>query len=168
MRGGQAEETGLSSECADVVYGEAMLTMQRTTHKKAIMEEAHRLLRPGGRYGIHELCLVPDDIDPRLNSEIAQALSETIHVGARPLTVSAWTSMLEEAGVVAEVTTTAPMHLLRLSRLIEDEGLKGTARIVWNMLRDGVARRRVLAMRRVFQRYEAHLGAVAIVAKKPT
>lgn len=60
---GYAEETGLPNESATVIYGEAMLTMQTPNKKQLIVNEASRLLYPGGRYGIHELCLVPDDID---------------------------------------------------------------------------------------------------------
>ena len=48
-----------------MVFGEAMLSMQTAMHKEAILVEAARLLKPGGRYGIHELCLVPDDLEGR-------------------------------------------------------------------------------------------------------
>ena len=57
-----AAETGLSDASADVVIGEAMLTMQGERAKTAIVAEAVRLLRPGGRYAIHELALTPADI----------------------------------------------------------------------------------------------------------
>jgi phospholipid N-methyltransferase len=51
-----ADATGLANAWASVIYGEAMLTMQGQHQKTAIVAEAARLLRPGGRYGIHELC----------------------------------------------------------------------------------------------------------------
>ena len=41
------------------MIGEAMLSMQADTTKEAIVAEAVRLLRPGGRYAIHELALTP-------------------------------------------------------------------------------------------------------------
>lgn len=44
-----AAATGLDSESADVVVGEAMLTMQGDKAKTAIIDEAFRVLRPGGR-----------------------------------------------------------------------------------------------------------------------
>ena len=59
---GRAEETGLPDTTATVVYGEAMLTMQTSDKKQQIVQEAFRLMKPTGRYGIHELCLVPDDL----------------------------------------------------------------------------------------------------------
>jgi ubiquinone/menaquinone biosynthesis C-methylase UbiE len=85
---GNAEQTGLPAESVTVVYGEAMLTMQTPETKARIMQEAWRILESGGRYGFHELCLVPDTLDEGTKKEIALALLQAIHVGARPLTVS--------------------------------------------------------------------------------
>ena len=45
---GEASKTGLDDEVADVVVGEAMLTMQTDRHKAEIVQEARRVLRAGG------------------------------------------------------------------------------------------------------------------------
>jgi SAM-dependent methyltransferase len=164
---GDAEETGLADGCASVVYGEAMLTMQREPQKRRIVGEAYRLLRPGGRYGIHELCLVPDELGEEVKDEIRQSLSRTIHVGARPLTPSEWRTLLESGGFEVRAEMTAPMHLLEPKRFVQDEGVPGALRFVKNVARDGEARKRVLAMRRLFRRYQDYLSAIAIVARKP-
>jgi hypothetical protein len=58
------------------------------------------------------------------------------------------------------------MHLLRPRRLIQDEGVRGALRLAKNLLLDGKARRRVLAMRHVFERYRENLSAIFIVAEK--
>ncbi len=163
---GRAEETGLPDASASVVYGEAMLTMQTARLKTEVVAEAVRVLRSGGRYGIHELTLKPDTLSPELKDEIQQALSDAIHVGARPLTESEWRSLLEEHGLQVEIQVSAPMHLLEPRRLIRDEGLPGTLRFVWNVARTPAARRRIRAMRSVFRRYADQLGAVVIVAVK--
>lgn len=60
----------------------------------------------------------------------------------------------------------SPMHLLEPARLIRDEGLLRAALFVWNVARNDAARRRALAMRRLFRRYGDHLAAVALVATK--
>jgi SAM-dependent methyltransferase len=164
---GKAQETGLPDGQASVVYGEAMLTMQTPATKLAIVKEARRLLRPGGRYGIHELSIVPDDVDEATKTAIESALSDSIHVGARPLTEAAWRELLEEAGFVVRASASAPMHLLEPKRLLSDEGVKGSARFAFNLLRDREARSRVLAMRKVFRRHQEHLGAVMLVAEVP-
>ena len=71
---GLAENTGLPDASATVVYGEAMLSMQTPQQKSRIVREAYRLLKPGGRYGIHELCLIPDDLDESTKLEIQNEL----------------------------------------------------------------------------------------------
>ncbi|MGD9637221.1 MAG: SAM-dependent methyltransferase, partial [Pirellulales bacterium] len=150
-----------------VVYGEAMLSMQPPGSKARIVDEAARLLKPGGRYGIHELCLVPDDVDESIRESIQQDLSDEIHVGVRPLTVREWREMLTQAGLEVDFERTAPMHLLEPARLVRDEGLLRTIRFVWNVARHAEARRRVLKMRRVFRKYSRQLAAIALVATKP-
>src|SRR5947209_7904783 len=71
---GSASETGLPDESASVVYGEAMLTMQSAETKRQIVREAHRLLKDGGRYGIHEMCLRADNLDEETRKETERAL----------------------------------------------------------------------------------------------
>jgi len=163
---GRAEATDLPTRSATVVYGEAMLTMQTPAMKRQIVEEAKRLLRESGRYGVHELCLVPDDLDEEMKAVIQKTISDSIHVGARPLTLSEWCQLLEDVGFVIRAQITAPMHLLEPRRLIQDEGLVGAARFAWRVLRDTKARRRVLGMKRVFRRYQKNLAAAVIVAVK--
>ena len=163
---GQAEATGLPDTTATVVYGEAMLTMQTASKKQQIVQEASRLIKPMGRYGIHELCLVPDDIDEGTKQEIQKALTDAIHVGARPLTAPEWRALLEAEGFIIHLQATTPMHLLEPKRLIQDEGLWGGVRFGWNVLRNNEARRRVKIMRQVFQTYEANLAAIMLVGIK--
>jgi len=55
-----AASTGLPDGSADLVVGEAMLTIQSDDHKREIIAEAARILAPGGRYAIHELALRAD------------------------------------------------------------------------------------------------------------
>lgn len=163
---GAADDTGLADGAASVVLGEAMLSMNTQKQKESIVAEAYRILRSGGRYGIHELCVVPDDIPEERRQELDRALSSSIHVGARPLPAADWKALLEGAGFRVAVVRHAPMDLLRPGRLIEDEGLAGALVFLKNILLDGSARHRVLEMRGVFERYRAHLGAIALVAEK--
>ncbi len=163
---GKAEATGLPVGTASVVFGEAMLSMQTAAHKGAIVAEAARLLKPGGRYGIHELCLVPDDLKEDRKSEISQALSKSIHVGARPLTAGEWSGLLEEHGFTVDTPATAPMHLLEPGRFIRDEGPVRSLRFVWRLMTKPAARRRILAMRAVFRAYAEHMGGITLVGVK--
>jgi ubiquinone/menaquinone biosynthesis C-methylase UbiE len=163
---GSASETGLPDQFATVVYGEAMLTMQTEETKRDIVREANRLLKRGGRYGIHEMYLLSDNLDEITRKETERALTGVVHHGVRPLAVSEWRALLESEGFEVQSEDMASMSLLEPRRLISDEGLAGALRFVWNVLRDSEARSRVMEMRSVFRRYRKALGAVALVAVK--
>lgn len=164
---GAADKTGLEDGCASVVIGEAMLSMNSPLHKQNIMNEAFRILQSGGRYAIHELLISPDDVPHMVKQDIEDTLSKAIHVGARPLTEQEWRHCFEQAGFEVETICHAPMNLLRPWRLIADEGLLRAAKFVFNVIRDGDSRRRVLMMRRVFHKHRKHLFAISMIAKKP-
>lgn len=162
-----AAATTLPAASADVVVGEAMLSMRTDRAKSVIMREACRVLRPGGRYAIHELALTPDDLTGEIKENVRTALARSARVNARPLTVAEWTLLCADHGLRVDHVDHAPMTLLEPRRLIADEGVIGAARFVWHLLRDGTARRRILSMRATFRRYRSSLTAVAIVAVKP-
>jgi SAM-dependent methyltransferase len=161
-----AAQTGLADSSTDVVIGEAMLTMQGDAAKHATVNEASRVLRPGGRYAIHELALTPDTIADEIKTDVRQSLARAIKVNARPLTVAEWRQLLSDHGLIADHVATAPMALLQPRRLIADEGLLGALRFGKNLLTHRDARRRVLTMRSTFRRHRDRLIAVAIVAHK--
>lgn len=162
-----AESTGLHSDSASLVFGEAMLSMQTPGQKQRILAEAFRILKPGGRYGIHELALLPNEIPDDARKAIEREMSTNIHVGVRPATLTEWKRILEAAGFHVNWEAQAPMHLLEPKRLLNDEGPLGVLRILFNLLRKPIARQRVLSMRRLFRKYASHLSAVAIVCTKP-
>ncbi len=160
-----ARETGLADASATKLYGEAMLTMQSDKEKTAIISEAHRLLEVGGRYGIHELGLKPENISEEKKAEIFRALSKVIRVNARPLTVAEWSEKLETQGFKVLEAHTNPMHLLSPKRMIKDEKLR-MFKILFNSIRMPKERKRMIAMRKCFMQYKDYLCAVAIIAEK--
>lgn len=163
---GAADRTTLPDSSASVVVGEAMLSMNSDAHKREIAAEAFRLLRPGGRFGIHELCAVPEDLATAHREAIDRGLSSAIHVGVRLLPLSGWIALVEQAGFRVVAAGDAPMHLLRVQRLLEDEGVAGALRFARNLILDGAARRRVGEMRRTFERFGENLRAIYLVARK--
>lgn len=163
---GMAEESGLPDASATVVYGEALLSMQNDQQKNRIVAEAGRLLASGGRYGIHELCFLPDDISDHLRREIQAAMSKEIHVGVQPLLRDQWTRLLEQNGLRVTWSGQAPMHLLEPQRVLQDEGFRGSARIVFHIATNRMLRQRISAMRRLFRKYGDHLGAISLVGQR--
>lgn len=164
---GTAEQTGLPDQSATVVYGEAMLTMQGAEQKRRIVGEAFRLLKPGGRYGIHEMSFTPDNLPESVQEDISREMSRNIHVGARPLSASEWRELLQGAGFRILSETSAPMDLLEPGRLFRDEGFFGALRFAWKALVSSEARARVLSMRRIFRKHRRHLAAISFVVAKP-
>ena len=167
VRQGEAADTGLDDACADVVVGEAMLTMQGDKSKAAIVAEAARVLRPGGRYAIHKLGVTPDDIDQAYYTELRKDLARAIHVNARPMTAATWKQLLQDAGLEMKWVGTAPIALLAMHRNLADEGLGGALRIVRNVMSNKALRQRVLGMRKTFKRYRKDMVGIALVARKP-
>lgn len=162
-----AADTGLESSSADVVVGEAMLTMQTEHGKKAIIGEVFRLLRAGGTYSIHELGLQPDNLDESVEEEVRKALARSIKVNARPLTEQEWREVLEGEGFEVLWSGKEPMALLDMKRNIADEGIGGVLRILRNVLGNKDIRARVLNMKRTFNKYRNELTGIAFVVRKP-
>ena len=163
---GNAAEVPLENEIVDKVYGEAMLTMHVDKRKTEIIREAHRLLKKGGLYGIHELGLLPDNLPAELKSTIQRDLALCIKVNARPLTQSEWITLLEQEGFKIKSIATNPMSLLEIKRVIDDEGIFRSIKIGFNILSHKKAKDRILEMRRVFKKYSKEMNAIAIVAEK--
>lgn len=162
-----AADTGLESNSADVVIGEAMLTMQTERGKPAIIGEAFRLLRAGGTYSIHELGLQPDNLDESVKDEVRKALARSIKVNARPLTEQEWCELLEAEGFEVLWRGKEPMALLDMKRNIADEGIGGVLRILRNVLGNKDIRARVLNMKHTFDKYSNELTGIAFVVRKP-
>lgn len=161
-----AANTGMEDECADKVYGEAMLTMQADHRKSEIIREAFRLLKKGGSYGIHELGLTPDELDLQTKGSIQRRLAQVIKVNARPLTQREWCDLLEKEGFTIKEVHSSPMHLLKPKRVLSDEGFFRTLKIGFNVLTHPKAKNRILKMREIFKKYEEQMTAFAIIAEK--
>lgn len=163
---GNANQTDLEDNSKDKVFGEAMLTMHADHKKSEIIKEANRILKKGGYYAIHEIGLSPDNMGDTKKAEIQKELAQTIRVNARPLTETEWKSLLESEGFRVVKIITNPMHLLKNKRMIDDEGFWRYLKINYNILTHPKARRRIISMRNVFNKYENNMNAISIIAEK--
>ncbi|MBW7936015.1 MAG: methyltransferase domain-containing protein [Flavobacteriales bacterium] len=163
---GNAESVELPEASATKVYGEAMLTMHADHRKEKIISEAYRLLKPGGLYAIHEIGLTPNGISEELKGTIQKDLSKCIHVNARPLTVDEWTQLIEKSGFEVIKVETNGMYLLETKRFISDEGFFRSLKIAYNIYSNPEAKKRIMAMRKVFRQYQKDMNSIVIVAKK--
>lgn len=159
-----AAETGLPDASADVAFGEAYLTMQPDSRKRLIVAELARVLRPGGRFALHEVAFSGENLADGERQQAAGALTDTIKVNVTPMTVAGWEGLLVDHGFEIQERHQEPLHLLEPRRIIRDEGVIGTLRFVGNVLRDRKARARVKAMRGAMRANAASLEAIGLVA----
>lgn len=163
---GNAASTKQNDQSKDKVYGEAMLTMHADHRKSEIIKEAHRILKRGGTYAIHELGLTPNELNESDKAEVQRDLALAIKVNARPLTESEWCQLLEKEGFKIIDVCTNDMHLLRPKRMIEDEGFFRALKIGLNIITHPKARKRIMAMRKVFQKHQFKMNAIMVTAEK--
>jgi len=163
----EAAASGLPDRSADVVLAEGVLTIQSEAGKQHIVAEGVRLLRPGGRYVLHELALRADAAGEGEGDEIRSALAHAMHVNARPKTVTEWEALLTDNGLQVRMARTSALALLEPQRILADEGLVGALRFARNLARDKPARVRVRTMAQTMRAHKASLQAVGIVAVKP-
>lgn len=142
----------------DYVLAEAILTMQSPSGKAKILSNIRDRLKPGGKFLSHELLAKQNE------AEIRQALAQAIRVNSTPLSAAHWIEACETAGLQVQVHHTGPMMLLNPQAVVRDEGLIGSARILWNVLAHPPIRQRVLAMHQVFQQYQQDLGYIVLCA----
>lgn len=163
---GDCEATGLPDASEDKIFGEAMLSMHADQRKTRIIKEASRILKSGGLYAIHELELNLNGEAEEKQAQIQRDLALVSHVNARPLTIDEWTHLLNKEGFEVVDIQRRPLKVLDPSRIIADEGILQTLKIIYNVITKPKARKRVLKMRKTFKEYDDHLNAVAIIAKK--
>lgn len=157
-------KTGLPDRSASVVYGEALLTLEHDRRKTQIVAEAARVLRPGGRYGIHELLLEPASLTEAAKDDIGRTLTKTLRVGARPLTSPEWRRLLDDGGFDVEHEETGAMTLLDVPTFIRDEGVWGSLAFTGRCLAHPSVIGPIAEMWRVFRRYRDNLGAIVLTA----
>lgn len=156
----------LVNNVATKVYGEAMLTMHADHRKAEIIKEAHRILKPNGLYGIHELVLSTNKLSETESAAIKKELAQVSHVNARPLSVLEWESVLETNGFKVISVETSEMLLLEPKRMLADEGFLNLLYIGLNLITHPKAMKRVLLLKTTFKKYRKNLNAVAIIAQK--
>ena len=140
----------------DYVLAEAILTMQSLPGKAKLFSMICERLKPGGKFLFHELLARNNE------TEINKALAQVIRVNSTPLSEFNWILLCENAGLQVQQCQTGKMELLKLQRILEDEGIVDTVRFLWNIFRYPQLRERVLAMRQVFDKYQQDLGYIII------
>jgi cyclopropane fatty-acyl-phospholipid synthase-like methyltransferase len=140
----------------DYILAEAILTMQSPAGKAKILHGVRDRLKPGGTFLSHEL-VAHDHLD-----QIHQDLAQALRVNATPLTKAGWIDAFHQAGFTVTNCKTGAMRLLEPGQLLQDEGMTGTAKLVWNVVTQPTIRDRILTMRQVFSQHRHSLNYIVM------
>ncbi len=142
----------------DYVFAEAILSMQSAPGKAKILREIHSKLKAEGKFLSHEM------VAQNHEKEIHQALAQIVRSNTTPLSSMNWKDTFVAAGLHVQQSKTDSLKLLDIRQTIQDEGLAATLKILWNVLTHPQILERVLAMRRVFKKYQDDLGYITLCA----
>jgi predicted O-methyltransferase YrrM len=142
----------------DYVLAEAILSMQSNQGKAKLLAAIHNRLKPGGKFLSHELLVRNQE------EKICADLAKVIRVNSIPLSEANWIRALTTAGLQVQQNLTGSMNLLNLGRMLQEEGIFNTIKILGKILTQQPIRQRVLEMRHVFHKYRHELGYIIICA----
>lgn len=154
------DATGLDDASASVVAVDALLSTLDDDGAGAVLAEARRVLRPGGRVALHELAPAPEGVDP----EAAEALAAA---GVRPRSEAALRALAEDAGFVVIGSLTGRLEPRQPRELMREAGPRTALQATREMARDGDLRRAATASRRALERAELSLRSALVVAEVP-
>ncbi|MGD9694515.1 MAG: methyltransferase domain-containing protein [Thermoleophilia bacterium] len=153
------DETGLPEASATVVMADALLTVLDDGGRRAVIAEAVRLLRAGGRVAFHDLAPGPA-LDGEARADLAAC-------GIRPLTTDELRALVEDAGLVVLGTLEGALRLPAQRDLMREAGPRLALRITRELALKGGLRQASLSARQALERRELSLRSAIVVAEKP-
>lgn len=157
-----ATKLPFADEAFDVVINEAMLTMYVDKAKSRLINEYYRVLKPGGHLLTHDIMFTHEHLEAVRQTQ----LEDVVKSNVSPMTRTAWKALFVANGFQSVNTHHGEMSLMSPSGLIRDEGLTGTAKILFNGLRTRENRTRFLGMFRFFRRHRHQLNYIACSSRK--
>jgi SAM-dependent methyltransferase len=157
--GAPVDATALGEGAASVVLVDALLSTLPDDGAGAVLEEAARLLRAGGRLALHELAIAPG-AGPEAEADLES-------VGLRPRAEDEWRALTERAGLVVVGSLSGRLDLPAPRDLMREAGPRTALRITRELARDGSLRSAATATREALERRSLDLRSALVVAEKP-
>jgi SAM-dependent methyltransferase len=158
---GKTEEMPFPDARFDVAMIEATLSYQHPLQQKAALKEVHRVLKPGGRLGVHELCWRQPP-----TPEIEAALQGVWQGDVAPKVVRGWWDLMEECGFGGIQNELAVVTYFTRKGLEADEGNEETAKIFHNAHEDAAKHERFSRAYRELTDNRRYYGVVIATAAK--
>lgn len=158
---GKAEEMPFADAHFDAAMIEATLALQPEPQRRATLKEAFRVLKPGGRIGLHELCWRQP---PTL--ELERRLADTWHGEVHPQVVRGWWDALEQAGFGQVRNELAVVSYFTRQGMSADEG-EQAAEIFHNAFEKPERLQRFSQAYHEFTDNRRYYGVIIATAQKP-
>lgn len=152
--------TGLPDESATVVVADALMSIQPDGQaRRAILTEAARLLRAGGRVAIHDLTWA-DDADPDADDDLAAA-------GIRPPSAADLRADLESIGLVVIGSLVGTLDLPPAKEVAREAGPRIGLKVTREIALDAGLRQAALAGKEALPRRAVSLRSLVVVGERP-
>jgi SAM-dependent methyltransferase len=151
------DATGLPEGEASVVVIDGLLSTLDAAGRAAVLAEAARLLRSGGRVVIHELAPAPG----------GGALDRVRDAGLDPLDEEGWRAAVEGAGLVVVGSLVGRLDLPEQRALMREAGPRGALRITRAMALDSGVRTGALRARHALEAEAVGLRSAVVVGEVP-
>ena len=158
---GKTEEMPFATGHFDAAMVEATLAYQTPAEQTATLAEVLRVLKPGGRLGIHELVWRQP---PTL--EVEKRLEDVWQGSVKPLVVRGWWDMLEGAGFTEVRNELAVVTYFTRKGMTADEG-DTAVEIFHNAFETPERMQRFIQAYQEFTENRRYYGVVMAIAKKP-
>lgn len=161
FRAGDALDLPFEDNDFDVAISQAMLVL--VTEKRRAVDEALRVTKPGGRLGWLELSWYkepPEEFLDAVSNVLCAYCMLNVH------TFQGWEALFRAAGVKELETMSFPLSGGSMTRMLADEGLVNTTRVMLKNLTDGRIRRRMNTMNRFFAEHAEYFGYGIYTGKK--
>jgi SAM-dependent methyltransferase len=164
---GSPDATGLPDGQATVTLAEGLLTGLSDPRKLAVLEEARRITRPGGRVGLHELCVVPAAFGEPDAAQVREEIGRAVSGGLRVLSEPAWREVVRAAGLRVTGVALGAVVIPDLLTLFRVEGPRPAGQILRRLTQPTRTSRRARAALDNLQRWDGRLAAIVVVAERP-
>lgn len=135
----------------DVAIIEASLTHFVDAQKLAVIQN---LCKHADELLLHEVVLLADEDAQEIKQNVGKALA----IGFNPMSIEAWTELLSKCGFAVSNIEHGSLRLLNPKSLVRDEGIRGAARIAWNLATKKDLRDRIVQTKSVIDSYRDCLG----------
>lgn len=164
---GAADATGLPDGQATVTLAEGLLTGLSDPSKLAVLREALRVTRAGGRIGIHELCVVPGPFGAPDAAAIREEIGHAASGGLRVLSEAAWREVAAAAGLRVVGVSLGPVVVPDPLTLLRTHGPRPAGSVLGRLTRPGRAARRARAALDNLQIHRDRLASMVLIAERP-